>query len=1761
MKTKKLLKALMSGLLAACLIFVSCPSYLADQNDQEDRARAALSGFRADGPALLNKRADGERLQVFGARQNHTAVGLENSSATFDISTLKAEGFTAFVGLDASAKETDKVIFTVEADGREIAASAELLKGESEKLTAVLPSNTATLTLKTEGTGLGVFGDAAVTFPISGEGYVDMTALNLQQQINDPENPLKTNTDIKIGTSVFDKGFAVYPMHNSQAGYVSELYFDVSNINAKTFYSKIGLNNAENTNGVIFKVYADGQKVYESGVMTGTTPAKDVAVDISGSHLLTLTVYDNGDNDGDNAVWAQPRLSLDGGEITHMTDYVTASLTKLEWKNAISESKSPQINKPYENGADYKINVGGLEYNYGISAHPYNNTTPSTITYDLSSYDFDGFSVIVGKTKEKNISVDNQDMTEKFLIYGDGKLLCESEPIAMGHYTALWADIKDVDILTIAIEAGDAGYGWGACAWCEPTLYRELEEGEIAVLSPFGDSEGEIIGNRDLNITGAAKGMSTVKVTLGNKLLGTCRLDENGGFSAKIKSKNLELGKNVLTLSSLDGKSQKVTIEITKKNKYSIMNMDWKSQTGVFMAKGTSVQSIFDRLSIGSQMHQTDQGFCIKPGAGGEDYADVVVELGQLDSTVEFFTALVGIDDFALFDEVSSGGSVVYQVLADGKLLTQTGILTANEMTSVCCDIPAGTKELTLRVTNAGDGNSVDYADWLFPYLYQKKSDFGSVEKDLYSDNNVGGNRKVSAAQVGVRFAPSRPFSAITLIPEAASERVTGSLYKFIYSYERSIQGGALSTVTATKDSSGKYVFELNKEYDEGEYIFVADGVTEIYANGSQYGYYYLDGIPFRGLVNMSVRFTATFPNYLSSLSPEPETVNAGTDRATAAEKARAEKTYKEMITNLGNFPSKMTIGEDSYVGFGSSDFTLKSADVREDKVTKSQNTTFILEHKSGLEFELRCVYYPEYAAFDWVVYFTNKGEENSPKICDISPAELTFEGDNPIILSNYSDGGPYAPFMPRTIYLSDGDIKTFAPQNGRSTEAAFPYYNLEYGNKGAFVVTSWSGIWQADFAYKDGVTSYSGKQQTFSSYLKPGETARTPLTAMILYDGRDTDRATNLWRNWFMDCNMYKNDGQNLPEPFVAGVTSAIYREMSNATEENQIDAIRKYLDNNVDIDVWWMDADWFAGLMDADGWTPLGNWVPNSTRFPTNFKSISDYANANGIKTLLWFEPERVSISTKQYSETPDTEYRVKPEWLIGYGEAGDQIAYGKDGSAFQLDMGNKEALDWLINRVSAIIKEGGLSIYREDLNSNSIDETWAATNSAHPDRAGIVENGCVMGHYKYWDMLLALEEIEMIDSCASGGHRLDLETMRRAVALHPTDFNYNDLTSKQIGTYGLAAWFPFTGANTGVGNYLTQADKYVLRSAYRQSLILQYDINKLSGEKYKTVEMCVNEWRGISKYFYEDIYQLTNSTLGANEWYSYEYLSQQEQSGFAMVFRRSAGAPESQNIKLKGLNHDDTYEITFADQGGSLTATGDRLMFEGMTVVLDENEQYGCDSEIIYIKRINSVTADLEGLKAAVDSAKAIIDKGLVSAGYTGMSGFEMICAYEKALAVYENPGESDNNINSAAALLNSAIESLAKGSAGTKEEIENIIGSIGEINEQNYRYRYEMLEFVRELVESSGVAPENIGLLEQAEKSFADFSKSQTPGDVDGDREVTVNDALLALQAAVGKITLDADAERRADVDKTAGVSVSDALLILQKAVNKIQSFDI
>ena len=92
--------------------------------------------------------------------------------------------------------------------------------------------------------------------------------------------------------------------------------------------------------------------------------------------------------------------------------------------------------------------------------------------------------------------------------------------------------------------------------------------------------------------------------------------------------------------------------------------------------------------------------------------------------------------------------------------------------------------------------------------------------------------------------------------------------------------------------------------------------------------------------------------------------------------------------------------------------------------------------------------------------------------------------------------------------------------------------------------------------------------------------------------------------------------------------------------------------------------------------------------------------------------------------------------------------------------------------------------------------------------------------------------------------------------------------------------------------------------------------------------------------------------------------------------------------------------------------------------------------------------------------------------------------------------------------------------------------------------------------------SDAVASNDSLLLAARDSYNAFAEGGVVyGDLDGSGDVTVNDALLTLQGAVGKIQLTEQQTKAADVDGTQGVTVSDALLILQKAVGKIEDFNV
>ncbi|OAB46854.1 glycoside hydrolase family 2 TIM barrel-domain containing protein [Paenibacillus antarcticus] len=94
----------------------------------------------------------------------------------------------------------------------------------------------------------------------------------------------------------------------------SEIIYDLTEQNFETFLATVGVDQevtstTADRNTIVFQVFLDGVKAYDSGMMKSTTVAKEINLDVTGVHKLRLVVNDNGDgNSEDHGDWADARL-------------------------------------------------------------------------------------------------------------------------------------------------------------------------------------------------------------------------------------------------------------------------------------------------------------------------------------------------------------------------------------------------------------------------------------------------------------------------------------------------------------------------------------------------------------------------------------------------------------------------------------------------------------------------------------------------------------------------------------------------------------------------------------------------------------------------------------------------------------------------------------------------------------------------------------------------------------------------------------------------------------------------------------------------------------------------------------------------------------------------------------------------------------------------------------------------------------------------------------------------------------------------------------------------------------------------------------------------------------------------------------------------------------------------------------------------------------------------------------------------------------
>jgi len=591
---------------------------------------------------------------------------------------------------------------------------------------------------------------------------------------------------------------------------------------------------------------------------------------------------------------------------------------------------------------------------------------------------------------------------------------------------------------------------------------------------------------------------------------------------------------------------------------------------------------------------------------------------------------------------------------------------------------------------------------------------------------------------------------------------------------------------------------------------------------------------------------------------------------------------------------------------------------------------------QTGLVIRVVALQYQHFPAVEWVVYLKNSGSADTPILEDIQALDSTLVSPQQEDLAiHYARGATCSmnDFMPMLRKLNIGGVLHVEPGGGRSSSDFLPFFNLETKGEGVVVALGWTGEWAMNFSRHDGasVQVRSGMACTHLK-LHPGEEIRTPRVLTLFWRG-DPVRGNNLLRRLILSYHRPSAGNRLVTMPMCNanwGATSAAVH----------LDNIRQIERHKLTMDYYWIDAGWFGN---GPWWTNAGDWRVNQTLYPQGFKPISNLLHQSGYKFLLWFEPERVCEGTPWYTEHAKWLLEVpKDKRVYNWGNSQEDPNWVRNESLRNqikendrlFDLGIPAAREFLTDFISNKIDEFGIDCYRHDANIAPL-QFWRAADA--PDRQGITEIRWVEGLYAFWDGLKERHPNLVIDVCASGGRRIDLETMSRCVPLTRTDFP-NSATGNQCHTYGLLYWAPLN--STLAGNLGDNTD-YHLRSSMCTGVafgLFGHDDHAQTKQDYDSfpferVRQELERQRQIEKYYYGDYYPLTQYSQAEDAWEAYQLHLADTQEGLIVVLKRPLSHFITAVFPLKALHADRSYEFLNIDTGERSVLSGKDILQRGL------------------------------------------------------------------------------------------------------------------------------------------------------------------------------------------------------------------------------------
>jgi alpha-galactosidase len=200
--------------------------------------------------------------------------------------------------------------------------------------------------------------------------------------------------------------------------------------------------------------------------------------------------------------------------------------------------------------------------------------------------------------------------------------------------------------------------------------------------------------------------------------------------------------------------------------------------------------------------------------------------------------------------------------------------------------------------------------------------------------------------------------------------------------------------------------------------------------------------------------------------------------------------------------------------------------------------------------------------------------------------------------------------------------------------------------------------------------------------------------------------------------------------------------------TEQNQLELARKAAAIGVELFV--LDDGWFGNRTNER--SSLGDWFVRKSAFPNGLKLLIDEVHGLGMQFGLWVEPEMVN---------PDSDlYRAHPDWVLHF----PGRPRTEQRSQLILDFGRPEVVDYIWSILDRLLSEYPIDYFKWDMNRAASEPGSVAGKAVWMKH--------VAGVYGLMDRLRAKYPALSIESCSSGGARVDAGVLYRTEEVWASD-----------------------------------------------------------------------------------------------------------------------------------------------------------------------------------------------------------------------------------------------------------------------------------------------------------------------------------------------------------------------------------------------------